>query len=70
MNGIHLPRATVDLRTKKAMRMLMPENLALIRCQELRVEAQRHREFRRVRKGRRWRRLADFAASRADRHAC
>lgn len=47
--------------------MLLPEDMARIRSQELREEAAAQRRGNCLRRGRWWRRLAHYAAERADR---
>lgn len=57
----------LDPRSKDVVRMLIPEDMARIRWQELSSEAEAHRVANRLRRGRWWRRLADYATERAER---
>lgn len=69
MSGSALSTTVLDLRSGRRVRMLLPENMARIRSQELQEEARRHRLARSLRRGRWWRWLAHVASERAER-AC
>ncbi|MDR7302908.1 hypothetical protein JOF55_003089 [Haloactinomyces albus] len=58
---------TVEANRRKAIRMLITEELIRIRCQESLREAEHRRWIRRWRAGRWWRWLSRYAAHRADR---
>ncbi|GAA4875373.1 hypothetical protein [Saccharopolyspora cebuensis] len=51
------------------IQMYLPEHLHEIRSRELMAEAHRHRIARDLTAGRWWRRIADYAAARAERAA-
>ena len=67
MSGSGIPATVLDLRSGRRIRMLLPEDMARIRSQELQEEAQRHRLARGLRRGRWWRWLAHVAGERAER---
>ncbi|QGK68940.1 hypothetical protein GIY23_04760 [Allosaccharopolyspora coralli] len=61
------PFASARPSTEEHSVMMMPEEMSRIRHQQLRQEADEQRMARRLCAGRWWRRLATYAARRADR---
>ncbi|GAA2811212.1 hypothetical protein [Saccharopolyspora taberi] len=67
MNDTRVTQPTVDLRVEAGFPVLMSEELTRIRMNDLIREAQQQRLAHKVGAGRLWRRLAVYAADRADR---
>ena len=67
MNDTRIAQPTVDFPMEAAFPMLMSEELTRIRMHDRIREAQQQRLAHQVGAGRWWRRLAVYAAGRADR---
>ncbi|GHF80132.1 superfamily I DNA and/or RNA helicase [Amycolatopsis bartoniae] len=60
--------SSTPVQTKEIIEMLMQEELARVRIQEMHQEMRAHQARGRDRSFRRWDRVARWAARRADRH--
>ncbi|RCW42845.1 hypothetical protein DFQ14_108101 [Halopolyspora algeriensis] len=67
MNRAHLDTPIGPPNPRRTVRMLNDEEWIRIRCRESLREAERQRMARRMRTGRWWRRLSQYAARRAER---